>query len=312
MNSGELLLYVRGNSCTPAKYTGRHGLWHVLEAKGTVVYAKSAEVRPGPVNPKLFARLLARIKVDANGCWIWQLSMRSDGYGQVSDTHGKPTAAHRQMWFALYGERPWSTGHYVCHACDVRPCINPAHLWKGTPADNNRDRDQKGRNPQKNMTHCKRGHAFSPENTISPRLGQRACRTCQNMHLRLLRERRRIQEGRAKRSPFTTPTTKAAIVDLVKKGLSYSRVAVRLNINKSQVYNCMRGQPEKKPEHRLTCRNGLHRMTASNVQVVERNGKSWRTCRACDRAADDRFNESRRKRRALSQESEHHSAEAKP
>lgn len=300
MSPGDLLLYVRGNACTPAKYTGRHGSWHLLEAGGAIVYARSAEVRPGPVNPELFARLFKRIKVDANGCWIWQLSLRTDGYGQVSTKRGKaPVGAHRAMWFAMYGEMPGKAdGHYVCHACDVKPCCNPAHLWKGTPAQNNLDRDLKGRNPQKSMTQCKRGHAFTPENTISPRPGQRACRKCQNMHQRLLRERRRIQEGRAKRSPFTTTTIRAAIVELVKKGLSYSRVATRLSINKSQVYNCMRSQPEQKPENRLMCRNGLHRMTDSNVRVEERNGKSWRTCRACDRAADDRFNESRRKRRA--------------
>jgi DNA invertase Pin-like site-specific DNA recombinase len=34
---------------------------------------------------------------------------------------------------------------WVLHRCDNPPCQNPAHWFLGTPGDNNKDRDAKGR-----------------------------------------------------------------------------------------------------------------------------------------------------------------------
>lgn len=34
----------------------------------------------------------------------------------------------------------------VCHRCDVPLCVRPDHLFLGTNADNNADRDKKNRN----------------------------------------------------------------------------------------------------------------------------------------------------------------------
>jgi hypothetical protein len=41
--------------------------------------------------------------------------------------------------------RQLETGEHALHSCDNPPCVNPAHLWVGSIADNNADASRKGR-----------------------------------------------------------------------------------------------------------------------------------------------------------------------
>lgn len=75
---------------------------------------------------------------DDNGCWVYSGFTDRRGYGRIG---GK--MAHRAAWERANGPIP--EGMFVCHHCDRPPCINPAHLFVGTPQDNVDDKVRKGR-----------------------------------------------------------------------------------------------------------------------------------------------------------------------
>lgn len=75
------------------------------------------------------------------GCWIWAGSC-SFGYGMIS-INGKLQKASRTSYTLYKGEIP--TGLLACHTCDNTWCVNPDHLFLGTPRDNMIDKVKKGR-----------------------------------------------------------------------------------------------------------------------------------------------------------------------
>lgn len=97
------------------------------------------------------------------GCQLWTGPENRFGYGKTS-YFSKTWAAHRLSYHLRVQEIP--EGKFICHKCDTRACINPDHLFLGTPLINMRDKVAKGRLRNQNMdkTHCKRGHEFTPDN----------------------------------------------------------------------------------------------------------------------------------------------------
>ena len=68
-----------------------------------------------------------------SGCWIWQGSKISTGYGNLR-VNGKTILAHRYMYELIKGEIPRELE--LDHLCRNPICINPAHLEAVTHAEN--------------------------------------------------------------------------------------------------------------------------------------------------------------------------------
>lgn len=129
--------------------------------------------------------------VRPNGCWEWQRAIQTNGYGSVG-YEGKTHLAHRLSYQLYVGPIP--AGHDIHHKCQNRPCINPAHLEPKLHEAHSLLADTPfRRNAAK--THCPRGHAFTPENTLTFR-GHRQCRICVNAQQR----ERRASAAQARRS----------------------------------------------------------------------------------------------------------------
>lgn len=71
-----------------------------------------------------------------DGCWRW-IGGLSSGYGRFYH-EGKSIRAHRMSWMLYRGKIP--KGMLVLHRCNHRYCVNPEHLYIGTPSDNLNDR----------------------------------------------------------------------------------------------------------------------------------------------------------------------------
>jgi hypothetical protein len=123
-----------------------------LAGKGRTSPAKAAAARENSkkAHRPMPERFWEKVKKDGpiperfpelGPCWLWTAGTYQ-GYGAFI-VSGRSQRAHRVAWYLANGPIPLRK--YVLHRCDIRPCVNPGHLFLGDHAANMADMITKGR-----------------------------------------------------------------------------------------------------------------------------------------------------------------------
>lgn len=111
--------------------------WEKVDKHGPYPKKKACKIHP---------------EIAGTRCWVW-IAGCNGNYG-IFRFKGIVVKVYRFAYELKYGKG--SLGKkYALHKCDNPKCVRWSHLFKGTYADNNKDRDLKGRH----KTHYSKGSA---------------------------------------------------------------------------------------------------------------------------------------------------------
>lgn len=122
---------------------------------GLFPYCKKCRVKPKVFRKKMtLDESLSKYQVADDGCWNWTGVIHRDGYG-LSFFNGKQIRAHRHMLLRSLGLQ--ESELLALHKCDNRRCVNPDHLYLGTPKQNSTDMVSRNRQSRR----------FGEDNSVS-------------------------------------------------------------------------------------------------------------------------------------------------
>ena len=84
-------------------------------------------------------RILNKIKIDDNGCWLLPPSNNKYAYLAIDKKYKR---AHKVSYETFKEQVP--EGLLVLHHCDIKNCVCPEHLYVGTAKDNYEDTVKRG------------------------------------------------------------------------------------------------------------------------------------------------------------------------